>query len=147
MCKTDIKGRNGLRHSVQGLGTQFLSFLQLNVDISLASHKGFTALHKAAKGARTAALNVSLERLVEGSHVADIKDNAGKTPIFHASASGSYEAIILLLNAGSNLAEIASDGSTPLHSAAVAESFLSKAPIPAHWLKAVQVYSITPSMA
>lgn len=123
VCKTDIKGRNGLHHSVQGLGTQCLSFfLQLNVDISLASHKGFTALHKAAKGARTAASNILLERLAEGSHVDDIKDNAGKTPLFHASASGSYEAIILLLNAGSNLAGIASDGSTPLHSAAVAGS-------------------------
>lgn len=121
--RSDGLGRTALHHSIQGTEFRCLQFfLQRDADTSLQDLEGMTVWHLVAQEGNLLSLRILLSRHVDSASVMGLKANDGRTPLLCASASGSKEAIRLLLSAGSSLTEAASDGSSSLHYAAKAGS-------------------------
>ena len=119
--RSDRLGRTALHRSVQGWGRGERCLQMLvnqNADTTCQDLKGMTVWHLAAEEGNVQALRVLLSGSVISASAIDLKANDGRTPLLCASASGSKEAVSLLLGAGSNLNETASDGSSSLHYAA-----------------------------
>ena len=119
--RSDGLGRTTLHHSVQGRGggercLQML--LNQNADTTCQDSKGMTIWHLAAEDGNVQALRMLLNGSVISASAIGLKANDGRTPLLCASASGSKEAVSLLLGAGSKFNETASDGSSSLHYAA-----------------------------
>lgn len=117
--RSDSLGRTALYHSVQGREFRCLQlFLQQDADTSLRDLEGMTVWHRVAQEGNIQALAILLSRPVDAVSAIGLKANDGRTPLLCASASGSKEAMRLLLSAGSSLTETASDGSSSIHYAA-----------------------------
>lgn len=121
--KSDRLGRTALHHAVQGREAHCLQlFLQHDGDTSLRDLEGRTVWHLAAQKGNIQALSILLNEPVDLASAIGLKTNDGRTPFLCASATGSKEAMRLLLSAGSSLTETASDGSSSLHYAAASGS-------------------------
>ena len=117
--KSDRLGRTALHHAVQGREVHCLEFLlHRKANHCLQDLEGMTVWHLAAQEGNVQALNILLRDSVDSGPAISLKANDGRTPLFYASASGSKEAMTLLLNAGSSLTETTLDGCSPLHHAA-----------------------------
>ena len=117
--KPDLLGRTALHHAVQGRETGCLEFLlHRNADTGLQDLKGMTVWHLAAEEGNVQALSILLSKPADTAVAIGLTENDGRTPFLCASAKGSKEAMRLLINAGSSVTEIATDGSSSLHYAA-----------------------------
>ena len=117
--RSDYMGRTALHQSVQGGGVRCLQlFLQRNADTTLRDLEGMTVWHVAAQEGKFQALGVLLSGAVDATSAIDLKANDGRSTLLYASASGSKDAMEMLLSASSSITETALDGSSSLHYAA-----------------------------
>ncbi|KAI4126476.1 MAG: hypothetical protein LQ338_003726 [Usnochroma carphineum] len=117
--KADSQGKTAVHHSLRGRDLRCLKFfVHGGADTIIQDLEGMTIWHLAAQEGNAQALTILLNRSEDSAPAIDIKAKNGKTPLLCASGGRSKEAVSLLLNAGSNLDDTASDGSSSLHYAA-----------------------------